>query len=64
MERISENQKSSFIPKESNFFLEYGENQKKSNLKQEVRKVFLKNKDNSKPELVELVPLDYFLDGL
>lgn len=64
MERISENQKSSFIPKESNFFLEYGKNQKKSNLKQEVRKVFLKNKDNFKPELVELVPLDYFLDGL
>jgi hypothetical protein len=64
MERISENQKSSFIPKESKFFLESNDNQKKSNLKQEVRKVFFKNRDSSKPELVELVSLDYFLDGL
>jgi hypothetical protein len=64
MERISENQKSSFTPKESKFFLEFNENQKKSNLKQEIRKVFLKNRDGSKSELVELVSLDYFLDGL
>jgi hypothetical protein len=64
MERISDNLKSSFTPKESKFFLEFNENQKKSNLKQEIRKVFLKNRDGSKSELVELVSLDYFLDGL
>lgn len=64
MERISDNLKSSLIPKESKFFLEeWSENQKKSYLEKEVKKVFANPHDNEDENLLKMLNLaNYFFE--
>ncbi len=64
MERISDNLESSLIPKESKFFLEeWNENQKKSYLTKEVKKVFANPHDNEDEEILKMINLtNYFFE--
>lgn len=60
VERISDNQ--SLVSKESKFFVEeWSENQKKSYLKKEVKKVFANPHDNEDEEVLKMINLtNYF----
>jgi len=60
VERISDNQ--SLVSKESKFFLEeWCENQKKSYLEKEVKKVFANPHDNEDEEVLKIINLtNYF----
>jgi len=61
VERISDNQ--SLVSKESKFFVEeWSENQKKSYLTKEVKKVFANPHDNEDENFLKMILTNYFFE--